>query len=66
MLKLLDQSEDKLWWRQNPSEINGDNLNNVRRESSRHFRIKKREYQKEKKLLSLQQTVKTGTLETCI
>jgi hypothetical protein len=25
-------------------EINGDNLNNVRHEASRHFRIKKREY----------------------
>jgi hypothetical protein len=33
---------------QDPSEINGDNLNNVRREASRHFRIKKREYLKDK------------------
>jgi hypothetical protein len=33
---------------QDPSEINGDNLNNVRRESSRHFRNKKREYLKDK------------------
>jgi hypothetical protein len=29
---------------QDPSEINGDNLNNVRREASRHLRNKKREY----------------------
>jgi hypothetical protein len=30
--KLLDQKEEaKLQWLQNPSEINGDNLNNVRR-----------------------------------
>jgi hypothetical protein len=33
---------------QDPSEINEDNLNNVRREASRHFRNKKREYLKEK------------------
>jgi hypothetical protein len=28
--------------------MNGDNLNNVRREASRHFRNKKKEYLKEK------------------
>jgi hypothetical protein len=27
-----------------PSEVNGDNLNNVRRQASTHFRDKKREY----------------------
>jgi hypothetical protein len=32
----------------NPSEINGDNLNNVRHEVSRYFRTKKREYLKDK------------------
>jgi hypothetical protein len=37
-----------LQWLQDPSEINGDNLNNVRREASRHFKIKKREYLKDK------------------
>jgi hypothetical protein len=31
-----------------PSEINEDNLNNVRREASRHFMNKKREYLKDK------------------
>jgi hypothetical protein len=31
-----------------PSEINGDNLNKVRREASRYFRNKKREYLKDK------------------
>jgi hypothetical protein len=30
------------------SKINGNNLNNVRREASRHFRNKKREYRKDK------------------
>jgi hypothetical protein len=38
----------KLQWLQDPSEINGDNLNNVRREASRHLRNKKREYLKDK------------------
>jgi hypothetical protein len=33
---------------QDPSEINGDNLNNVRCEVSRYFRNKKREYLKDK------------------
>ena len=29
-------------WIQNPSQSSVDNLNNVRREVSRHFRIKKK------------------------
>jgi hypothetical protein len=33
---------------EDPSEINGDNLNNIRCETSRHFRNKKREYLKDK------------------
>jgi hypothetical protein len=37
-----------LQWLQDPSEINGDNLNNVRREASRHFRNEKREYLKDR------------------
>jgi hypothetical protein len=36
-----------LQWLQDPSEINGDNLNNVGHEASRHFRNKKREYLKD-------------------
>jgi len=31
-------------WVQHPSQSNIDNLNNVRRETSRHFRNKKKEY----------------------
>jgi hypothetical protein len=38
----------KLQWLQNPSEINGDNMNNVRCAASRHFRNKEREYLKDK------------------
>jgi hypothetical protein len=42
--KLLDQRKQaKLQWLQDPSEINGDNLNHIKREASRHFRNKKRE-----------------------
>jgi hypothetical protein len=47
--KLLDQRKQaKMQWLQDPSEINRDNLNNVRHEASRHFRNKKREYLKYK------------------
>jgi hypothetical protein len=47
--KLLDQrKQSKLQWLQAPSEINEDNLNNVRRDTSRHFGNKKREYLKDK------------------
>jgi hypothetical protein len=47
--KLLDQmKEANLHWSQVPREINGDNLNNVKREASRHSRNKKREYLKDK------------------
>jgi hypothetical protein len=47
--KLLEQRKQAtLQWLQDPSEINGDNLNNVSRAASRHFRNKKREYLKYK------------------
>jgi hypothetical protein len=32
---------------QDPSQINGDSVNNVRRAASRYFRNKKREYLKD-------------------
>jgi hypothetical protein len=35
------RKEAKLQWLQVPNEINGDNLNNVRREASSYFRNKK-------------------------
>jgi hypothetical protein len=48
-LKLLDQRKQaKLQWLQDPSEINGDNLN-IRREANKHFRNKKKEYLKDKR-----------------
>jgi hypothetical protein len=47
--KLLDQRKQaEFQWLQNSSEMNGDNLNNVRPEASRHFRNKKGEYLKDK------------------
>jgi hypothetical protein len=64
--KLLEQrKQSKLQWLQDPSEINVDNLNNVRREASRHFRNKKREYLKDK-INELATIVRTRTSETCI
>jgi hypothetical protein len=48
-LKLVDRRKQaKLQWLQDPSGVNENNLRNVRREASRHFRNKKREYLKDK------------------
>jgi hypothetical protein len=47
--KLLDQRKQaKLQWLWDPSEINGDNMNSVKCEASRHFINKRREYLKDK------------------
>jgi hypothetical protein len=47
--KLLDQRKQaELQWLQDSSEINGDTLNNVRREASTYFGNKKMEYLKDK------------------
>jgi hypothetical protein len=47
--ELLDQRKQaKLRWLSDPSEINGNNLNNITRETSRHFRNKKKRYLKDK------------------
>jgi hypothetical protein len=47
--QLVDRkTQTKLQWLQDPSEANEDNLSDVRREASRHFRKKKREYLKDK------------------
>jgi len=48
-LGFLDQKKQaKMQWLQDPNQSNVDNLNNVKREASRHFRNKKKEYQKAK------------------
>jgi hypothetical protein len=67
--ELLEQRKQaKFQWSQDPSKINGINLNNilVRRGTSRHFRNKKGEYLKDKTDVSLHRTVKARTLETWI
>jgi hypothetical protein len=47
--KLLDQRKHaKLQWLQDPSELDGDNLNDVRCEASSYFRNKMWEYLKDK------------------
>ena len=44
-LRFLDQRKQaKMQWVQNPSQSNVNNLNNVRREASRHFRNKRKAY----------------------
>jgi hypothetical protein len=44
----MDQMKQaKLQWLQDPSEINRNNLNNVRREASRQFKNKKKEHLKD-------------------
>jgi hypothetical protein len=41
--KLIDRRKQaKLQWLQNQSQVNGNNMDNVRREASRTFRIKKK------------------------
>jgi hypothetical protein len=42
------RKQAKLQWLQDPSEANEDNLSDVRREDSRHFRNKERDYLKDK------------------
>ena len=44
-LDILDQRKQaKMQWIQDPSQSNADNLNNLRRDASRHFRNKKKAY----------------------
>jgi hypothetical protein len=49
MLKIVRPKETSEYaWLQDPSEINGDNLNNVRRDTNGHFSNRTREYMKDK------------------
>jgi uncharacterized protein (DUF2461 family) len=48
-LRFLDQRKQaKIQRLQDPTQSNVDNLNNVRREVSKHFKTKKKEYPKAK------------------
>jgi hypothetical protein len=63
--ELLDhRKQAKLQWLQHPSEVNGDDLNNIRCDASRHFRNKKREYLKDK--LNVIAVNSKNKNETCI
>jgi hypothetical protein len=65
LLRVDERKQAEVQWLQDPREINWDNLNNIRRETSRNFRNKKWEYLKGT-MMSLQRTVRTRTLEICI
>jgi signal transduction protein with GAF and PtsI domain len=45
---LYRRKQKTLQWAQDPGKINEDNLNNIRREASKHFRNNKSEYLKDK------------------
>jgi hypothetical protein len=64
--ELLDQRKQaRSQWLPDPREINGDNLNNIRCETSSDFRNKKKEYLKHK-IDELAMTIRRRTLETYI
>ena len=66
MFRLLDQRKQaKIQCIHDPSESNVDNLNNVKRDTSRYFRNKKKAYLK-LKLRNLKLTVRSKILGTCI
>jgi hypothetical protein len=45
---IISEEMSQLQWLQDPSEINGGDLNNIRHEASRHFRNKKKECLKDR------------------
>ena len=62
----LDQRKQaKMQWIQDPSRSNVDNLNNVRRNASRHFRNKKKAYLKAK-IEELETNSKINNIRGCI
>jgi poly-beta-hydroxyalkanoate depolymerase len=64
--ELLEQrKEAKLQWLQDPTEVNRNNLNNVRLEASRYFTNKKREYPKGK-INVLATNSENKNIKTCI
>jgi hypothetical protein len=65
-LVILDQrKQTKMQWIKDPSQSNVDNLNNVRRDASRHFRNKKRHILN-LKLRNWKLTVRSTISGTCI
>jgi len=55
----------EMQWVQDPNQNNVDNLQNVRREVSRHFRNKQK-YIRRLKLINLKPTVRSKISETCV
>ena len=53
-------------WIQDPSQSNVDNLNNVRREVSRHFRNKKKKTYLRAKIQELETNNKIQNIRDCI
>ena len=65
-LGILDQRKQaKMQWIENPSQSNEDNLSNVRRDTSRHFRNKKKAYLRAK-IEELETKVRLTISGTCI
>jgi hypothetical protein len=63
---LVDRwKQAELQWLQDPSEANEDDLSDVRRETIRHFRNRKREYLKDE-LNELEQDGKNKKIRDCI
>ena len=65
-LHFLDErKQTKMRWAQDPSQRNVDNLNNIRLQTSRHFRNKKKKHLKAK-IEKLENNSKIKTIRTCI
>jgi F0F1-type ATP synthase assembly protein I len=65
-LGILDhRKQAKMQWIQDPSQSNADNLNNVRRDDSRHYRNKKKAYLRAK-IEAWKLTVRLIISGTCI
>jgi hypothetical protein len=60
------RKQAELQWLQDTSEVNGDNLSDIRREANRHSRNKKREYLKDKINELESNRIRVRTSETCI
>jgi hypothetical protein len=61
----ISNKKANLQWLQDRDKTNGVDLNNVRREASRHFSSKTGNMSKTK-LMSLKRTIRTRMLQTCI
>jgi tRNA A37 threonylcarbamoyladenosine dehydratase len=62
----LDQRNPaKMWWLQDTQQRNLENLNNARREISRHIGNKKKEYLKAK-IDEIEPDIKITISETCV